>query len=63
MSLEHEFYLISNTTELKDFWMYTENNSNVIDSIIIHNDMIQYIYDSLEWIPCKNPALRGIPNG
>jgi hypothetical protein len=26
MGLEHEFYLITNTTDVKDFWMFRENN-------------------------------------
>ncbi|MBE1557135.1 hypothetical protein [Sporosarcina limicola] len=61
--MNHEFYLIANTTDVKDFWMYRENNNNVIDSIEIHDDLIQYIYDSLEWIHSKNPGLRGTTNG
>jgi hypothetical protein len=28
MGLEHEFYLITNTTDVKDFWMFRENNNN-----------------------------------
>ncbi|PAE42782.1 hypothetical protein [Bacillus sp. 7884-1] len=63
MSLEHEFYLIPNTVDVKDFWVLRENNNSVIDSVVIHDDLIQYIFDSLEWIPSKNPALRGTPAG
>ncbi|MFJ9384119.1 hypothetical protein ACIROD_10320 [Peribacillus sp. NPDC101481] len=63
MSLDHEFYLISKTTGIKDFWMYRERNSSVIDSIVIHDDLIQYIMDSLEWIPSKNPSLQATPSG
>ncbi|MEW9670607.1 hypothetical protein [Ammoniphilus sp. 3BR4] len=63
MALEHEFYLIPNTVDLERFWMYRENNSNVIDSVIIHDDIILYVSDTLKWIPSKNPSLSGIPNG
>ncbi|MDF2790626.1 MAG: hypothetical protein K0S80_3727 [Neobacillus sp.] len=63
MGLEHEFYLIPNTIDVKDFWVHKENNNGVIDSVVIHDDLILYIVDSLEWIPSKNPALRGAPNG
>ena len=63
MSLEHEFYLISKTTDINDFWMYRERNNSFIDSVVIHDDLIQYIMDSLEWIPSKNPSLLGTPNG
>ncbi|MCK1992333.1 hypothetical protein MPH61_06950 [Peribacillus muralis] len=61
--MEHEFYLTSKTIDIKNFWMYIESSNNVIDCVVIHDDLIQYIMDSLEWIPSKNPALRGIPSG
>ncbi|MFY0779339.1 hypothetical protein AB1K18_03345 [Peribacillus simplex] len=60
MSLDHEFYLISKTTDIKNFWMYRERNNSVIDSIVIQDDLIQYIIDSLEWI---DPSLRGTTSG
>lgn len=63
MSLEHEFHLISNTSDVKNFWMYRENSNSVIDSVVIHDDLINYIFDSLEWIPSKNPELSGTPQG
>lgn len=63
MGLQHEFYLIPNTIDVKEFWEHMKNNNSVIDSVVIHDDLIQYIFDSLEWIPSKNPALRGTPNG
>ncbi|MFJ7994838.1 hypothetical protein ACIQY5_22210 [Peribacillus frigoritolerans] len=63
MSLDHEFYLISKTTDIKNFWMYRERNNSVIDSVVIQDDLIQYIIDSLEWIPSKNPSLQGTPSG
>jgi hypothetical protein len=63
MSLIHEFYLIPNTINIIDFWMHRENNKSVIDSVEIDDDLIQYIFDSLEWIPSKNPAIPGNPNG
>jgi hypothetical protein len=63
MGFEHEFYLISNTADVKDFWKCRENNNSVIDSAVIHDDLIQYIFDSLDWIPSKNPALPGAPEG
>ncbi|MCM3729784.1 hypothetical protein M3226_30085 [Neobacillus cucumis] len=63
MGLEHEFYLIPNTVDVKDFWVHRENNNSVIDSEVIHDNLILYIFDSLEWIPSKNPALSGTPTG
>ncbi|MDR7071565.1 hypothetical protein [Fictibacillus barbaricus] len=63
MSLEHEFYLISKTTVTKDFWVHREKNECIIDSVVIHDDIIQYISDSLKWIVSKNPALKGNPMG
>ncbi|WP_330502631.1 hypothetical protein V2I71_12445 [Peribacillus frigoritolerans] len=61
MSLDHEFYLISKSTDIKEFWMHREKNNSVIDSVVIQDDMVQYIMDSLEWIPSKNPSLNGNP--
>lgn len=62
MGLEHEFFLIPNTIDVKVFWLDRDNKC-VIDRVEIHDDLIQYILDSLEWIPSKNPALQGIPDG
>lgn len=63
MDLNHEFYLISKTTVIKDFWIHRESSNDVIESVVIHDDVIQYIMDSLEWIPSQNPAMRGNPSG
>ncbi|PRS26196.1 hypothetical protein C6W19_25885 [Bacillus sp. RJGP41] len=62
MGLEHEFYLVSDTIDINEIWMLRENN-RVIDNVVIHDDIIQYISDSLEWIPSKNPAKKGNPDG
>lgn len=61
MALEHEFYLIPTTVQLQGFWMNLNNNPNIIDSVVIHDDIIMYISDTLKWIPSKNPAINGIP--
>ncbi|MFJ7755832.1 hypothetical protein ACQKGI_21580 [Peribacillus muralis] len=63
MSLNHEFYLLPKKIDVNDFWTYIECRNNVIDSVAIHDDLVQYIMDSLEWIPSINPALRGTPSG
>lgn len=55
MGLEHKFYLIPDTTELTDFYI---NKKNIIDSVVINDDVILYILDSLYWIPSKNPSSR-----
>jgi hypothetical protein len=34
-----------------------EKNPDIIDSINLSDDLIQYIADSLKWIPCKNLAI------
>lgn len=61
MALEHEFYLIPNTIDVGRFWMDRENNPKVIDSVVIQDDIILYVSDTLKWIPSKNPALHGTP--
>lgn len=47
MALEHEC-----------FWMDRESNPKVIDSVVIHDDIILYISDTLKWIPSRNPAFH-----
>ncbi|GKU82610.1 hypothetical protein [Niallia sp. NCCP-28] len=56
MGLTHEFYLIPDTTELKEFYLNAKKINGIAESIAISDDIITYIYDSLEWIPSKNPA-------
>lgn len=63
MALTHEFYLVPNTIDVEQFWMGIRNKPEVIDSVVIHDDIILYINDTLEWIPSKNPGKRGTPNG
>ncbi|MFB5189057.1 hypothetical protein [Alicyclobacillus fastidiosus] len=62
MSLEHEFYLIKGATDIQNFWRQRSETEDVIDSVTINDDVIQYILDTLNWIPSKNPVLAGSPN-
>lgn len=57
MSLEHEFFLVPNTVAYSDLTKRNEQNIDIIDSIMMPDDLIQYVADSLNWIPCKNPAI------
>ena len=57
MSLEHEFFLVPNTVFYQELMGNNEKTPDIIDSIDIPDDLIQYIADSLNWIPCKNPAI------
>ncbi|MFP4977501.1 hypothetical protein ACE6ED_19000 [Paenibacillus sp. CN-4] len=43
MALEHEFYLIPITIDVKRFWMNRKNNPKVIDSVVIPDDIILYV--------------------
>lgn len=61
MALEHEFYLIPNTIDVERLWMNRVNNPKIIDSVVIHDDIIQYVSDTLKWIPSRNPELHGTP--
>jgi hypothetical protein len=63
MALEHGFFLIPKSVDITRFWMNTENNPEIIDSVGIHDDIIQYISDTLKWIPSRNPAKNGNPKG
>lgn len=62
MGLEHEFLLVQEPLETTEVWLLREN-VKVIDEVLIHDDLIQYISDSLEWIPSKNPTKKGNPPG
>lgn len=63
----HEFYLIKKTeSQDDDFFQYFYRNVDnykdiIVDYITLDVKVFEYIYDSLTWIPCKNPALPGIP--
>lgn len=57
MSLEHEFFLVPNSVSYQELIRGSEINPVIIDSINVPDDLIQYIADSLNWIPCKNPAI------
>jgi hypothetical protein len=63
MGLEHEFYLVEDKIDLNEVWMLRENKNKVIESVAFHDDIIQYILDTLKWIPSKNPAYQGNTNG
>lgn len=56
MSLKHEFLLVPKTVEYQDLLSWRKKKLNVIDSVDVPDDLIQYISDSLEWIPSENPA-------
>lgn len=57
MSLEHGFFLVPNKVTYQELMRSNEKNLDVIDSLDISDDLIRYIADSLNWIPCKNPAI------
>jgi hypothetical protein len=61
MGLEHEFYLVSGIIDLNEIWTLRENNK-VIEGVLIHDDIIQYILDSLVWVPSKTPTKQGTIN-
>jgi len=63
----HEFYLIKKTEKQDDifFLNFYRNRENlkdiIVDSISVDINVIDYIFDSLTWIPCMNPAFPGNP--
>ncbi|MFP3323473.1 hypothetical protein R0K05_10200 [Planococcus sp. SIMBA_160] len=57
MSIEHEFFLVPNKVSYQVLMGSNKENLDIIDSIAISDDLMQYIADSLNWIPCKNPAI------
>lgn len=60
MALEHEFYLIAQDTDIREYWQYTHDEKTYVDCVVLHDDLILYIIDSLKWIPTKNPGIRTV---
>lgn len=58
MALEHDFYLISKPTDVRCFWQHTSDNSK--QHVILNDDFIQYITDTLKWIPTKKTGIHAI---
>lgn len=59
MGQDHEFYLVS-YSELEEmghegYYLPTEDLSNVV---LIHDDIIQYIQDTFNWVPSINPSIN-----
>lgn len=63
MALVHEFYLIPAVEDVEHLWMNIANNPKVMNGVVIHDDIILYIKDTLKWIPSRNPALPEAPIG
>ncbi|MEK5332675.1 hypothetical protein [Lysinibacillus sp. FSL W8-0992] len=63
----HDFYLIKKTETqdedfLKYFWRDKEDYKDlIVEYIGLEDNIVEYIYDSLTWIPCRNPSLPGMP--
>lgn len=64
MTLTHDFYLITKVNDPTSFVKLGINlHDFIIDKVQIIDPIILYIIDTLEWIPTKNPAKAGLPNG
>lgn len=57
MSLNHQFILLSKES-YSDRWLdWSFMNHEPVERVDIHDDIIQYIKDSLKWIPTINPCV------
>ncbi len=59
MGLEHAFFLVTHE-EYEEMsydgdYLILEDSSNLI---LLHDDIVQYIHDTLIWIPSINPAMN-----
>ena len=63
----HDFYLVKKSeTQDEDFFQYFWRDKDnykdlIVEYIGLEDNIVDYIYDSLTWIPCMNPALPGNP--
>jgi len=51
--LNHDFLLLSRSAF--DYWDYLKL-INRPEAVSLHNDLLEYLLDSLRWIPCHNPG-------
>lgn len=59
MGLEHEFFLVTyDEYEEIGYDGYHFLNRGLNNVVLIHDDIIQYIQDTLNWIPSINPAMN-----
>jgi len=57
MSLEHQFIVLPKT-EYSEKWLdWSFMKKQNVEIANIHDDIIQYILDSLKWIPTTNPSI------
>jgi hypothetical protein len=57
MGQDHKFFLISYEDYVEMGWDgYYPPSEDLSDVVFIHDDIIQYILNTLDWIPSINPA-------
>ena len=62
----HDFYLIKRSKhKMKNFSIFLRDKEQYKDLIVeyigLEDNLVEYIFDSLTWIPCRNPSLPGMP--
>ena len=60
MGLKHEFYLVKDLYEMEEVLNIKEGAALILDSVIIDDDLILYISDSLTWLPSKLVNFQGM---
>ncbi|KGR81936.1 hypothetical protein [Lysinibacillus odysseyi] len=60
MALEHEFYLVRDILQMDGIMHIKEKTILILDSVIIDDDLILYISDSLKWLPSKLVNFQGM---
>jgi hypothetical protein len=65
MSLTHEFFLISLEEDLSEnsYLMMNLGKWKNDKVVVLHDDIITYIFDSLKWIPTINPSTQKLGYG
>lgn len=58
MGLAHDFLLVPKKTAHDQLWGRGKEKELILESLEVPDDFIQYILDSLQWIPSRNPAKR-----
>ena len=60
MGLNHEFYLVPFEIDILNNNDWKNESKYLASKVVIDDVIIQYIYDTLEWIPSYTPSYKGL---
>ncbi|EFH83320.1 hypothetical protein [Ktedonobacter racemifer] len=61
MGMQHKFWLLREDQYTYTVWQDLASQCDA--PVSLHEDILRYFFDSLQWIPTLNPAKPGLPTG